>query len=196
MGQPVTPLSGVDSNFNGDSAGDRTIFNPAGVGLTGTTVTPVCNFGPGGATSTGDCDPNHADDKNVGGDPTPAAAFTVGYLANNPNARFVQAGVGARANVGRDTVSTPGLNIWNMSVFKTFKFAERSTLQFRFETYDTFNHPNFAIGLPTNNGAIDAANNTNPLNAGYITVTSSQFLNKTVFNGGSRNIELGLRLTW
>src|SRR5947208_3609448 len=34
-GQPVTPLSGVDSNRNGDSAGDRTIINPSGIGLTG-----------------------------------------------------------------------------------------------------------------------------------------------------------------
>jgi len=184
-GQPVTPLSGVDSNFNGDSAGDRTILNPAGVGLTGSVVQQVCNDGAGGATRV-----------VTSGSPVCGNANVVGYVAVNSNARFIQAGVGALANVGRNTISSPGLNIWNMSVFKTFKLAERSKLQFRFETYDTFNHPNFSIGLPTNNGAIDAANNTNPLNAGYITVTSSQFLNKTVFNGGSRNVELGLRLTW
>jgi len=195
-GQPVTPLSGVDSNANGDTAGDRTILNPNGVGLTGTTVTPVCNFGPGGATSTGDCDPNHADDKNVGGDPTPAAAFTVGYLALSPAARFVQAGVGARTNVGRNTVSSPGLNIWNMSLLKTTNLRKRASLQFRFETYDTFNHRNYSIGLPTNNGAIDSANNTNPLNGGYIFVTSPTFLNKFSFDGGSRNVELGLKLVW
>jgi Carboxypeptidase regulatory-like domain/TonB dependent receptor len=195
-GQPVTPLSGVDSNANGDSAGDRTIINPAGVGLTATTVTPVCNFGPGGATSTGDCDPNHADDKNVGGDPTPAAAFTVGYLANNPKARFVQAGLGARANAGRNTVNTPGLNIWNMSLFKTMKFAERASAQFRFQTYDTFNHQNYSLGLPSNNGTLDQNTNTNPLNTSYIFVTSSQFLNKFLFNGGSRTLELGLRFNW
>lgn len=196
-GQPVTPLSGTDANRNGDSAGDRTIFNPAGIGQTGTTVNAVCNFGPGGATSIGDCDPNHADDKNVGGDPTPAAAFTVGYLAANPNARFVQAGVGALANVGRNTVSTPGLNIWNMSIFKTTKLTERFSLQFRASTYNTFNHRNFSIGLPTNNGTIDQNNNTNPLNSAFITVNSGPaFLNKFDFDGGSRNIELGLKLVF
>jgi len=195
-GQPVTPLSNADSNANGDGAGDRTIINPAGVGLTATTVIPVCNFGPGGATSTGDCDPNHADDKNVGGDPTPADAFTVGYLAVNPKARFVQAGVGARANAGRDTVNTPGLNIWNMSLLKTMKFTERASLQFRFQTFDTFNHQNYSIGLPSNNGTLDQNTNTNPLNTSYIFVTSSQFLNKFIFNGGSRNLELGLRFSW
>lgn len=184
-GQPVTPLSGVDSNANGDSAGDRTIFNPAGVGLTGTTVHPICNDGAGGLT------------RVVG--PTSAAcpsANTVGYVAVDPNARFVQAGVGALANVARNTVSTPGLNIWNMSLFKTMKFTERTSLQFRLSTFNTFNHRNFSIGLPTNNGSLDQNTNTNPLNAGYIFVTSPTFLNKFSFDGGSRTMELGLRLSW
>ena len=184
-GQPITPLSGVDSNLNGDTAGDRTVFNPAGVGLTGSVVDPVCNDGAGGAT------------RIVTATSTACpAANTVGYVAENPTARFIQAGVGTVANVGRNTVSSPGLNIWNMSLLKTNKLTERATLQFRFETYDTFNHPNFSIGLPSNNGALDSATNTNPLNAGYIFVTSPTFLDKTAFNGGSRNIELGIKLTW
>jgi hypothetical protein len=196
-GQPVTPISGVDSNFNHDAAGDRTILNPAGIGLTGSTVTPVCNFGPGGATSFGDCDPNHGDDNNMGGDPTPASAFTVGYLADDPAARFIQAGPGAKPNAGRDTVSTPGLNIWNMSLFKTTKVTERFSLQFRWETYNTFNHRNFSIGLPTNNGTIDQVTNPNPLSTGYIVVgTGNLFLNNHQFNGGSRTMQLGLRLIW
>lgn len=184
-GQPVTPLSGVDSNFNGDTAGDRTVFNPAGVGLTGTTVNPVCNDGAGGATriitaSSAAC----------------ASANVVGYVAVNSSARFVQAGVGALANVGRNTVNSPGINTWNMSVLKTNKLTERASLQFRFETYNTFNHRSFSVGLPSNNGALDQNTNTNPLNAGYIFVTSPTFLNKFSFDGGSRTLELGLRLIW
>ena len=184
-GQPVTPLSGVDSNANGDTAGDRTIINPAGVGLTGTTVQAVCNDGAGGATRIVTSTSAVCASSNV-----------VGYVALNPNARFVQTGVGALANAGRDTVSTPGLNIWNMSLFKTMKFTERASLQFRFQTFDTFNHQNYSLGLPTNNGTIDQNTNTNPLNTSYIFVTSPQFLNKFIFNGGSRNLELGLRFSW
>jgi hypothetical protein len=196
-GQPVTPLSHLDSNANGDGAGDRTVINPNGVGLTGTTVTSVCNFGPGGATSTGDCDPNHADDNNVGGDPTPADAFTVGYLALDPKARFVQAGFGAKATAGRNTVSSPGLNIWNVSIMKNTKITERLTMQFHADTYDTFNHPNFSIGLPTNNGALDQTTNPNPFSAAYVNVDSgSQFLNSRLFNGGSRSMQLGIKLIW
>jgi len=50
--------------------------------------------------------------------------------------------------------------------------------------------------LPTNNGTIDQNTNTNPLNTSYIFVTSPQFLNRFIFNGGSRNLELGLRFSW
>src|SRR3989442_3672283 len=204
-GQPVTALSGVDSNANGDTAGDRTILNPTGVGLTGSTVTAVCNNGLAGGGITyidPTCDPNHSDDPPKGctgscTDPTPGSpAAVVGYLADTPGARFIQAGVGAKANVGRNTVSSPGLNIWNMSLFKTNRLSERSSLQFRFQTYETFNHRNYSIGLPTNNGAIDSANNTNPLNGGYIFVTSPTFLNKFSFDGGNRTLELGIKLTW
>jgi hypothetical protein len=184
-GQPVTPLSNVDSNANNDGAGDRTIINPAGIGLTGTTVQQVCNDGAGGATrivasTSAACAPSNV----------------VGYVAVNANARFVQAGLGALANAGRNTVNTPGINIWNMSMFKTMKFTERASLQFRFQTFDTFNHQNYSIGLPSNNGTLDQNTNTNPLNTSYIFVTSSQFLNKFLFNGGSRTMELGLRFSW
>jgi hypothetical protein len=184
-GQPVTPLSGTDANANGDVAGDRTILNPAGVGLTGSIVNPVCNDGAGGATRIATATSATCADGNI-----------VGYVAANPTARFIQAGVGTVANVGRDTVSTPGLNIWNMSVFKTNKLTERASIQFRFQTYDTFNHRNPSVGLATNNGALDQANNANPFNAGYIFVTSPTFLNKFAFDGGSRTMELGLRLTF
>jgi len=200
-GQPVTPLSGVDSNFNGDAAGDRTIINPSGIGLTGSTVTAVCNNSLAGGGITyidATCDPNHADDNNAGGDPTPGSdAAVVGYLADNSSARFIQAGPGAKATAGRNTVYSPGLNIWNMSVFKTTKINERFSAQFRAETYNTFNHRNFSIGLPTNNGTIDQTQNANPLSAGYIFVsTGNLFLNARQFNGGSRTMQLGLKLTW
>ena len=184
-GQPVTPLSGVDSNANGDSAGDRTIVNPAGLGLTATTVQQVCNDGAGGATRIVTLTSLACASSNV-----------VGYVAVNPAARFVQAGLGALANAGRDTVNSPGLNIWNMSLFKTVKFTERASAQFRFQTFDTFNHQNYSIGLPSNNGTLDQNTNTNPLNTSYIFVTSPQFLNKFIFNGGSRTVELGVRFSW
>lgn len=61
---------------------------------------------------------------------------------------------------------------------------------------DTFNHQNYSIGLPSNNGTLDQNTNTNPLNTSYIFVTSPQFFNKFIFNGGSRTVELGVRFSW
>jgi carboxypeptidase family protein/TonB-dependent receptor-like protein len=194
-GQPVTPLSGIDSNDNGDGAGDRTVFNPNGVGLTGTAVNFVCNDGAGGATrivtqaqvpASGIIPCGTGNDANI-----------VGYVAADPTARFVQAGVGALATTGRNTVSSPGFNVWNMSVLKTTKFGERYSFQFRASAYDVFNHRNFSIGLPSNNGALDSNTNSNPLNGGYIFVTATgSFLNPHIFSGGSRTMEFGLKLIW
>jgi len=195
-GQPVTPLSDTDSNANGDGAGDRTIVNPKGLANTGTIVDAVCNSGAGGATFVVAPDPSTGAYFCNATQTAPDDAHLVGYVAENPNARFVQAQFGALANAGRNTVTTPGLNVWNMSIYKNTKINERFSLQFRAETYNTFNHRNFSIGLPTNNGALDQSNNPNPFAASYVNVDDSNFLNRHQFNGGSRTMQLGLRLVW
>ncbi len=185
-GQPITALSGTDSNANGSSAGDRTITNPGGVGNTGSLLDFVCINGAGNSsvvTSTAAC---------AGG-----SANIVGYVARNASAKYVQAGLGALSTTGRNTVSTPGLNLWNIAVIKTTKFGERYAMQFRVESYDTFNHRNYSIGLPTNNGAIDQTNNPNPLSTAYPFVNAgSLFLNNQQFNGGSRKMQFGLKFIW
>ena len=66
-GEWVTAQSGIDSNLNGDSATDRTIINPAGDPKIGSAVTALKN----------------------------SAGATVAYLATNPNARYITAGLGA-----------------------------------------------------------------------------------------------------
>ena len=82
-----------------------------------------------------------------------------------------------------------------MSIIKTIKFTERWSAQFRAATFNTFNHPNPSIGLPTNNGTIDQNQNANPLSTAYPFVTAGNlFLNNTIFNGGSRRMELGLKV--
>jgi len=194
-GQPVTPLSDTDANANGDAAGDRTIFNPNGLGDTGTIVDAVCNSGPGGATSVVAPQASGAYFCNAAHDGVDDAHL-VGYVAENPKARFVQAQFGALATAGRNTVTTPGINVWNMSIYKNTRINERFSLQFRAETYNTFNHRNFSIGLPTNNGSLDQANNPNPFAASYVNVDDPNFLNSRQFNGGSRTMQLGLRLVW
>jgi hypothetical protein len=41
-GEWATAQDGVDANLNGDAASDRPIFNPSGIGVTGSGVAPLC----------------------------------------------------------------------------------------------------------------------------------------------------------
>lgn len=184
-GQPVTVQSGVDSNGNLDAAGDRAVFNPNGKGNTGTTVSPVCRDPNTGATSTA-----AAVCLNSAG--TLITSRVVGYLANDPTARFIQAGAGALTNTGRNTVNSPYFNIWNMSVLKNNHLTERFGLQLRVDAYDVFNHRNYTLG---NLSVFQVT--TNSLSQGYANLNAgSAFLNQFLFNGGSRTVQLGLKLTY
>jgi hypothetical protein len=52
---------------------------------------------------------------------------------------------GMFGDMGRNTLVGPGRNNWDLAVMKNFSFpwfsGERSTVQFRLETFNTFNHP-------------------------------------------------------
>src|SRR6266496_795490 len=112
-GEKAVVRSGIDSNQNGDSAGDRTIINVNG---THNTFSMVCAI-----NNTGACihvDPSTGELVAVGGvitnSPSTASArsATVGYLALNPNAQYIQAGLGAQTNAGRTHFSCPASEIW------------------------------------------------------------------------------------
>ncbi len=194
-GQPVTIQSGVDSNGNLDSASDRAILNPNGAEGTGSLVNRVCRTAPGSTSLTITANSNTAC----------SPSLTVGYVADgpgglaagiNPNAKYIQAGAGAQANLGRDTYRSPALNTWNMAIMRTAKLGERVSLQFRAEAYDVFNHPNFTIGTPT---VFPSAGPSDPANSAYASLTSvpgGTFLNPNIFNSGSRHIQFSLRIRY
>ena len=121
-GEPVTPQSGIDSNLNGDSWPDRTVINPAGNANLGSGVTALTN----------------------------SAGQTVAYLAKNPNARYIQAGLGVFPNAGRNTAFTPGINDFDLSLAKRFNFTEKKAFEIRMDATNAFNHPQFYPGLINN----------------------------------------------
>src|SRR5262249_26150360 len=53
--------------------------------------------------------------------------------------------VGAFGNLGHNAVRGPGRDNWNLSLFKSFVFSETrgSRLEFRVETFNTWNHTQF-----------------------------------------------------
>ena len=111
-------LNGLDTNLNGDSAGDRSIINPAGNAHQGSGVTPILN----------------------------AAGETVAYLANNPNARYIQAGPGALANAGRNTLPMDPTNNIDFSLRKRINFTESMSFEIGAQAFNLFNHPQFTGG--------------------------------------------------
>ena len=111
-------MNGLDTNLNGDSAGDRAIVNPAGSAHVGSGVNPVLN----------------------------AAGDTVAYVAINPNARYIQAGPGALANAGRNTLPFDATNNIDFSLRKRISFTENINLEFGVQAFNLFNHPQFTGG--------------------------------------------------
>jgi hypothetical protein len=55
-------------------------------------------------------------------------------------AAFQQPGAGLYGTLGRNTYVGPGLNNWDMSMFKNFRFGELRKLELRMETFNTWNH--------------------------------------------------------
>ena len=125
------------------------------------------------------------------------SAAVAGYVAQNPSARYVQAGVGSRPTLGRNSFGTPGMNIWNMSVAKNTKLTERFSFQFRVDAMNVFNHRNYTLAQPSvfQSGVILGTVN-NALSTTYANVTADQFLDATQFTGGARQMQLGVKLFW
>ena len=173
-----TVQSGVDSNLNGDSATDRVIVNPAGLSGTGSGVY--------GLTRTGAVVQSTAPAANV----NPVVA----WVAVNPNARYIQAGVGALANGGRNTEPTRPTDNVDVTLLKRFTFRERYGLEFSAEALNLLNHPQF---IP---GKIDDAALTNTFTTGsssYVTVNSPTFNNPTqAFSSNPRVVQVVAKFNW
>jgi hypothetical protein len=181
-GQPVTIQSGSDANVNGDSAGDRVVLNPGGTNrLGGSDINLVCApVGGGNTYSAGTC--NGTDN-------------TVGYLAIDPTARYVVAGEGVRTNVGRNSFTSPGFAVLNLSVAKGFHFTESKYLQVKGDFFNVLNHANYAL---SNGNIFSTAGVTTALTTqGYVLANDPNFLKpSSFFSGGIRSITLGLKLVF
>jgi len=164
-GQRATVLSGIDANLNGDAAPDRTIRNPAGVRGTASTVTALTNTG----------------------------GQVVGYLADDPNAEYIQAGLGAIANSARNTLQLPGINNFDISFFKNFNFGGegRRRIQLRADFFNAFNHPQYIPGSPNDVAPIDTVGvgQVNTVFAGNTDFNRPE----RVFSSNPRVIQLALR---
>src|ERR1700752_1166061 len=175
-GEEATVLSGIDSNLNGDPAPDRAIINPSGVLNTSSLVTPLLrsctSFNGDGSCAISD------------------ASRIVGYLATNPNAQYIQAGLGALSTGGRNTLLLPPIKNLDFSIFKNFAIGEGSKkIQLRADLFNAFNHPQYVPGSVDGVEPI-ATTGVSQIN----TVGQSDFdVPSHVFSSHPRVIQLALR---
>ncbi len=90
-------------------------------------------------------------------------------------AAFAPPPPGVFGNTGRNILRAPGLNNWDLSLFKNFPFTERVNLQLRLESFNAFNHTQW--GTPEND--------TSSVHFGQITTANPGRIN-----------QLGGKFTW
>ena len=120
-------------------------------------------------------DSNGAQRASVVGNPNPSG-FKQSIAQWFNTGAFVQPAAGVYGTSGRNILRAPGINSWNLSLFKNFPFKERVNLQLRLESFNTFNHTQW--GVPNHD------------------VTSPQFGQITTTNVDGRINQLGGKLTW
>ncbi|MBI3279048.1 MAG: hypothetical protein HYZ57_04300, partial [Acidobacteria bacterium] len=109
---------------------------PRGIGLS--TVTPFDFTGS----------PSQGARTDVAGNPVlPKSERT--FSRNFRTEVFRMPAVGAVGNAAKSVIRGPGINNFDMALFKTFPIRESVRLQFRWELYNAFNHTQFA-NLDTN----------------------------------------------
>ncbi len=157
-----TVQSGVDSNLNGDSAPDRSIINPQGIPGTGSSVMALTN----------------------------SAGATVAYVAENPNAYYIQAGPGAYATAARNTQALPHINNVDMTAVKRINFTEHTSFEFQAQALNVFNHSQYVAGAISTVQPV-AFTNITP----FVTIPGGLFNQPSqVFANNARTLQLVMKL--
>ena len=181
-GEWVTVQSGQDTNLNIDDAGDRVIYNAAGVRGTGTDVTALCRFAACGSA-------------------LPLVNPVVAYVANNPTAQYIRGGPGALADSGRNTLQAPNTNNIDLAIYKDLRFTEKYRFRLGAQFANVINHPQYlpgtnpGFGLGVNDVA--SYSSTTSADSAYVHPYTTQFNNpKTVFASNARTVALVAKFTF
>lgn len=153
-GAPYTLLNGSDRNGDGVTGLDRPdISNVNAPHNTRAIISTTC--------STGFANPDKAN------------------ACVSPNDVYVVQGTGfpTAKTIGRNTELSKAVQNFSTSVYKTFNLTERFKLEYRFETFNTFNHPQFT-GIPGQSVAGSAAN---------------RYQLFDLLNGGGRTARMGFK---
>jgi hypothetical protein len=185
----ATVQSGVDSNLNGDAAPDRVVLNSGGAANTASGVNPLFNSG-GQLVAWCACATNNA---TLAYDPNGPWGFTPAAVIN-PNARFIQAGLGTQANTPRNNLALPHINNWDLTAVKRFSVREGMNIEFQAQAFNVFNHAQF---VPGSLNQINSLGFTGSGTAAFVRANNSQFANATnAFSNQPRTMQLVLKFTF
>ena len=172
-----TVSSGVNTDLNGDSGSiSRTILNPAGIAHTASAVY--------GLDANGNKIPYTASSALLN--------TVVAWVAVNPNARYIQAGLGALQDTGRNTEPTRRIDNLDFTLNKRFAIREKARLEFSAQAFNVFNHPQFIPGSLNDVGAVGTSTDT-----AFVTATNVNFNNPEVsFSSNPRTLQIVAKFIW
>jgi len=166
----------ADTNLNGDSAGDRVLLNPNGVGGTGTGVS------------------------NLMATAGPFAGQTVAYLAGSATAQYINTGKGGLEPnnglvvAGRNTLLMRPIDNIDFTLGKKFNITERFRLEFQAQFLNFFNHPQYIAGSINQ---VNAIGYTGSSASNYLNPANSAFNDPTIpFSSNPRVIQLTAKLVF
>jgi len=120
------------------------------------------------------------------GDPVVMQTRNVnGYVSDS----FVTPTAGTVGDTPRNFLTAPGLSQWDLTLAKNTKIGERLNVQLRWEVYNVLNHANFS--------RFSLDNGINSSTFGHLTETPDVAAgNPVIAQGGPRNMNLGLKITF
>jgi len=118
------------------------------------------------------------------------------YVSNNGKSVLLPNALGAFGTMGRNVFRDLGFHNVDLSVSKNFRLGEKVKAQFRIETFNIFNHPNFANPNGATSGYGQAAfadpSVVGTFGCGCATPDEAAF-NPVLGSGSNRAIQLGLK---
>ncbi len=167
----MTVQSSRDVNGNGDTAGDRAVFNPKGAPGTSSDVNALTNSA-GAVVAYCACSTGSLTD-----------------IPTNSNAQYIRAGSFALINLGRNTLPARHINNLDLTALKRFTLTEQKKIEFSAQALNVLNHPQFVPGSLNDVQSIGYTGSRSFLQPG-----NSEFNNpETVFASNARALQLALK---
>lgn len=177
-----TQVLNIRSTYNIPGLGKRLGYKKLGLVTDGWQLATIMRGQTGGPITPGYTLTNGAD---ITGTSSEGARVNVVNPTADDSTRYGAPVRGTFGNLGSNTIRGPGFFNADLSTYKQFRLRERKTLDLRFETYNTANHPQFS-GIAST-ARFDAAGTT--------TQTDPLFLQPTTARS-PRRIQLALRLNF